>query len=77
MRWANRQSSWLSHGLLRSGGVSEPEGPTSLEGRAGGDPGVVREGVGEVGSVVAVLSASGVVSLVVFFFSSLLLPLMV
>jgi hypothetical protein len=56
--WANRRSSWLPHGLFRSGGVSEPEGPAALEGSAGSGPGAAREGIGEVGGVVAVLSAS-------------------
>jgi hypothetical protein len=45
--WANRWSSWLLHGLLRSDGVSEPEGPASLEGSAIGGLGATREGVSE------------------------------
>jgi hypothetical protein len=49
----------LSHELLRSGSVPEPEGPASLEGSADGGPAAAREGVGKVGGVVAVLSASG------------------
>jgi hypothetical protein len=57
--WANRWSSWLPHELFRSGGVLEPEGPASLEGSADGGPDAAREGVGEVGGVVAVLGASG------------------
>jgi hypothetical protein len=49
----------LSHELLRSDNVPEPEGPASLEGSADGGPAAAREGVGKVGGVVAVLSASG------------------
>jgi hypothetical protein len=45
----------LLRGLLRSGSVLEPEGLASLEGSVGGGPGAAREGVGEVGGVVAVL----------------------
>jgi hypothetical protein len=56
--WANRWGSRLPHELFRSGGVPEPEGPTLLEGSAGGGLGVLREGVSEVGGVVAVLGAS-------------------
>jgi hypothetical protein len=59
VRWVNQWSSQVPHGLLRFGGVPEFEGPGSLEGSAGGGPDVVREGVGEVGSVVMVRGASG------------------
>jgi hypothetical protein len=59
VRWVNQRSSQVPHRLLRSGGVPESEGPASLEGSAGGGPDVVREGVGEVGSVVMVRGASG------------------
>jgi hypothetical protein len=45
--WANRWSSWLLHGLLRSDGASEPEGPASLEGSTIGGLGAAREGVSE------------------------------
>jgi hypothetical protein len=58
-RWANRWSIWLPHGLFRSGSVLEPEGPASLEGSAGSSLGTMREGVVEVGGVVAVRGASG------------------
>jgi hypothetical protein len=58
-RWANQWSSRLPHELLRSGGILEHEGLASLEGRAGNGPDTVREGVGEVGGVVAVLGANG------------------
>jgi hypothetical protein len=58
-KWANRRSSRLLHELLRSGGVSKSEGPTSLEGSAGGSGDVTRGGVDEVGGVVAVRGASG------------------
>jgi hypothetical protein len=60
----------LLHGLKSISGDTEPEGPASLEGftddgleseglaslggSAGGGPGVTREGVGELGGVVAV-----------------------
>jgi hypothetical protein len=47
--WANRWSSRLPHGLFRSGGILELDGPTSLEGSDGSGPSAVREGVGEVG----------------------------
>jgi hypothetical protein len=57
-RWSNRWSSQLLHILFRSGGVPEPEGPASLEGSANGGPGVVREGVGDVGGVVVVHGAN-------------------
>jgi hypothetical protein len=71
-RWANRWSIWLPHGLFRSGSVLEPEGPASLEGSVGSSEGpaslegsvgsslgTMREGVVEVGGVVAVRGASG------------------
>jgi hypothetical protein len=58
MRWVNRWSSRLLHKLLRSGSIPKPEGPALLEGSASGDPGVVREGVSEVGDVVVVRGAS-------------------
>jgi hypothetical protein len=58
VKWANRRSSRLLHRILRSSGVPESKGPASLEGSAGGG-GAVRDGVGEVGDVVAVRSASG------------------
>jgi hypothetical protein len=57
-RWANQQSSRLPHKLLRFDGVPEPEGPASLEGSVDGGPGVAREGVDEVGGIVAIVSAS-------------------
>jgi hypothetical protein len=44
--WTNRWSSQLPHGLLRSDGVPEPEGPASLEGSAGNGP--TRRGKGSV-----------------------------
>jgi hypothetical protein len=49
----------LPHILLRSDSVLEPEGPASLEGSAGGGPGATREGIGEVGGVVAVRGSNG------------------
>jgi hypothetical protein len=57
--WVNQRSNHLSHGLFRSDGVSEPEGPASLEGSADGGPDAAREGVSEVGSVVVVHGTSG------------------
>jgi hypothetical protein len=57
--WANQRRNRLPHRLLRFGGVLETEGPALLEGNAGGGPSVVREGVSEVGGVVAVRGASG------------------
>jgi hypothetical protein len=56
--WVNRQSSRLLHGLLRSGGVAEPEGPASLDESADNSPDTMREGVGEVGGMVVVHGAS-------------------
>jgi hypothetical protein len=47
----NRRSSQLPHELLRSGCISEFEGPASLEGSADGG-GVTRVGVCEVGNIV-------------------------
>jgi hypothetical protein len=41
----------LLHGLFRSEGVLDLDGPTSLDGGAGAE-GTAREGVGEVGGVV-------------------------
>jgi hypothetical protein len=58
VKWANRQSSQLLHELFRFGGIPESEGPTSLEGSDDGG-GVARDGVDEVGGVVAVRGASG------------------
>jgi hypothetical protein len=55
----NQHSNRLRHELFRSDGVLEPEGPASLEGSVGGGSSMVREGVGEVGGVVAVRGASG------------------
>jgi hypothetical protein len=56
--WVNRWSSQLSHRLFRSHSVPEPEGLALLEGSADGGPDVVREGVGEVGGMVAVRGAN-------------------
>jgi hypothetical protein len=53
-KWVNRWSIRLPHGLFRSGGVLESEGPASLEGSAD-DGGVARDGVD---GVVAVRDAS-------------------
>jgi hypothetical protein len=39
--------------------ITEPEGPTSPKGSAGGGPDMASEGVGEVGGVVVVRGASG------------------
>jgi hypothetical protein len=56
VKWANQQSSWLPHGLFRSGGIPKSEGPASLEGSACG---AARDSVDEVGDVVPVCGASG------------------
>jgi hypothetical protein len=47
----------LPHRLLRSGGTPESEGQDSLEGSVGGG-GATRDGVGKVGSMMAVRGAS-------------------
>jgi hypothetical protein len=44
---------------MRSGGVPESEGSASLEGSAGSDGGMISDGLGEVGSVVAVRRTNG------------------
>jgi hypothetical protein len=48
---ANRQSTWLPHGLLRFSSVSKPDGPALVDDGAGAR-GTVREGVDEAGDVV-------------------------
>jgi hypothetical protein len=48
----------LPHGLSTTSGDPEPEGLTSLDGSTGGEPGAAREGIGELGGVVAVRGAS-------------------
>jgi hypothetical protein len=57
--WVNRRSSRLPHGLFKSDGIPKPEGPASLEGSASGGPDAAREGVDEIGGVVAVRGADG------------------
>jgi hypothetical protein len=42
--WVNRRSSRLPHGLFKSDGALDHEGPATLEGSAGGGLGVTREG---------------------------------
>jgi hypothetical protein len=54
---ANRRSIRLPHGLNRSGGVPEPDGPTSGDGSAGG--GGSGSGAARVGGVVSIHGASG------------------
>jgi hypothetical protein len=58
---ANRRSTRLPHGLNSSGGVPEPDGPTSGDGSVSGDGGgAARVGeVGEVDDVVSIRGASG------------------
>jgi hypothetical protein len=48
----------LLHGLSSTGSDPESEGPSSLEGSTGGGLGAVREGVDELGGVVAVHGAN-------------------
>jgi hypothetical protein len=69
----------LPHGLSSTSGDPEPEGPASLEGSTDGGPGTVREGVSELGGVVAVRGVSGPwgrpLRPMEIFISSLLLPM--
>jgi hypothetical protein len=55
-KWANQRSIWLPHKLLRSNGVPEAKGFASLQGSADGR--AARDGVSEVGGVVAVCGVS-------------------
>jgi hypothetical protein len=56
---ANRWSTQLPHRLNRSGGVPEPDRPTSGDGSTDDGGGVARDGVGEVGGMVVVCGTSG------------------
>jgi hypothetical protein len=58
-RCVNQRRSRLLHGLSSTNGDPEPEGPALLEGSTCGSLGVPREGVGELGGVVAVRDTSG------------------
>jgi hypothetical protein len=56
----NHQSTRLPHGLNKSGGILEPDRPASGDGSASSGGGAARDGVGEVGAVVAVHGVLGV-----------------
>jgi hypothetical protein len=56
---ANRHSTRLPHGFKRSSGVPEPDGPASGDGSTGGGGGMARDGVSEVGGMVAVHGTNG------------------
>jgi hypothetical protein len=54
----NHRSTWLPHGLNRSGNVLGSDGSALINGSTDGG-GVARDSVDEVGSVVVVRDASG------------------